>query len=347
MAETDYRLRFTAVTPTPESYWRSIVMFGVNTASYKFALGKALLETAKAEQEFVPLDVLALPYAKAIAEHVAHSPKQGSFTKSAFVENCTKFSTGEIDETDLISETVKIGFKDVLKAFHKVCGGDIPDPFFLVEKRGTTKGIILTPQLQKLAASFQGQSLQEEVESRWRLVETSWAQNISRNVLRVEYSDNDEMFFYKDASLRRVGVTSARPGLNAYQKGFCFYCFDDISVDSNTVNLAQIDHVFPHVLRQERSIPNVNGVWNLVLACKRCNGPAGKWDRLPSQSYLERLFCRNEYLIESRHPLGQYIAEQTGNSQESRRLTMQKCFETAKLNLHHEWQTAPLREHAF
>jgi hypothetical protein len=347
MPPTDYRIRFTEVTPTPESYWRSIVMFGVNTASYKFALGKALLEVVKTEQEFVPIEVLALPYARAISEHIAHSPRQGSFTKSTFVNSCAQFQTGEIGEKELIAETVKLGFKDVLKAFHKVCGADIPDPFFHVEKRGSNTGLILTPQLIKLSHSIQATNLPHEVESRWRLVETSWEQKVSRNILRLEYDSDDELFCIKDESLRRVEVTSARSGLNAYQKGFCFYCYNDVSIEPKSQNLGQVDHVFPFRLRQERSIPNINGVWNLVLACKQCNGGSGKRDKIPSRYYLERLFHRNEYLIESRHPLGQYIAEQTGSSQEARRQTMQKCFDTAKLSIHHEWTTKAVREAAF
>jgi hypothetical protein len=35
---------FTETTPTLENFWRSIILFGRNVASYKFALGKSLLE---------------------------------------------------------------------------------------------------------------------------------------------------------------------------------------------------------------------------------------------------------------------------------------------------------------
>ena len=35
---------FTETTPTLESFWWSIILFGRNVASYKFALGKSLLD---------------------------------------------------------------------------------------------------------------------------------------------------------------------------------------------------------------------------------------------------------------------------------------------------------------
>ena len=38
---------FTEVQPTLENYWRSVILFGRNVASYKFALGKSLLELSQ------------------------------------------------------------------------------------------------------------------------------------------------------------------------------------------------------------------------------------------------------------------------------------------------------------
>ena len=37
---------FTDVHPTLDNYWRAIILFGQNTACYKFALAKSLLEFA-------------------------------------------------------------------------------------------------------------------------------------------------------------------------------------------------------------------------------------------------------------------------------------------------------------
>lgn len=58
---------------------------------------------------------------------------------------------------------------------------------------------------------------------------------------------------------------------------------------------------------------NLDGVWNLVLACKDCNrGVGGKFARIPEEKYLDRLYRRNEHLIISHHPLREALIAQTG-----------------------------------
>ena len=48
---------FTEVQPTLENYWRSIILFGRNVASYKFALGQSLLELSQRGKEIITLDL--------------------------------------------------------------------------------------------------------------------------------------------------------------------------------------------------------------------------------------------------------------------------------------------------
>lgn len=47
--------------PSLESYWRSIILFGRNVASYKFALAKSLLELAPTGKSEITLEELAMP----------------------------------------------------------------------------------------------------------------------------------------------------------------------------------------------------------------------------------------------------------------------------------------------
>jgi len=109
--------------------------------------------------------------------------------------------------------------------------------------------------------------------------------------------------FAIDRTRRRKSVTGSRGALNGYQKGKCFYCFRDICIDSNHAS-PDVDHFFPHVLKHYDFGPLIDGVWNLVLACRECNrGAGGKSARVPSLRLLERLWRRNEYLISSHHPL--------------------------------------------
>jgi hypothetical protein len=59
---------FLEASPTTDAYRRSIILFGRNSASYKFALGKSLLEVANQDKTFVSLEELAEPYARHLVE---------------------------------------------------------------------------------------------------------------------------------------------------------------------------------------------------------------------------------------------------------------------------------------
>lgn len=50
--------------PSLESYWRAVILFGRNTASYKFALAKSILEMCQAGKSTISLEELAVPFAQ-------------------------------------------------------------------------------------------------------------------------------------------------------------------------------------------------------------------------------------------------------------------------------------------
>lgn len=85
----------------------------------------------------------------------------------------------------------------------------------------------------------------KETESRWRLVETAWEQNISAGLLDIQYTELGDLLYIDTAKYRRKTVTSARAALNGYQKGKCFYCFDDISIGEleEAANAAQFEDI--------------------------------------------------------------------------------------------------------
>jgi len=63
-------MQFIEVQPSVENYWRALILFGRNVASYKFALGKSLLDLRAAPGDLVKLEELALPFARNICEHL-------------------------------------------------------------------------------------------------------------------------------------------------------------------------------------------------------------------------------------------------------------------------------------
>ena len=150
---------------------------------------------------------------------------------------------------------------------------------------------------------------------------------------------------YEYNNVKRRCITSARDALNGYQKGKCFYCFSDISVNSSDSDLCDIDHFFPHTLQSKMPNVNLDGVWNLVLACKNCNrGTDGKSARIPAIKYLERLYKRNEFLITSHHPLRETLIAQTGSTPEQRHKFLADIDAIAINYLVHRWDTDPVTD---
>ena len=325
--------------PSLESYWRSIILFGRNVASYKFALAKSLLEIAPTGQTDITLEELAVPFSKHICEHIAHSPKQATSQNSRFLQACKDFNNGVITYQQLIDTTVSLGFNNVIDAFHFVNNGTLPVEFYQKDYTARKKKIILTDNVFELQESPFSENFAVETESRWNLVETAWELGISRNLLNVRYDDASQIFFVDD-QYRRKDVTSARGALNGYQKGKCFYCFDDIVVSEGEDNTCDVDHFFPHVLQPLFPDVNLDGVWNLVLSCKDCNrGEDGKFARIPATKYLARLHKRNEFLISSHHPLRETIIRQTGQTEEQRRDFLTMVDRRAIEALIHRWET--------
>jgi len=263
---------FVTKRPTLDSNWRAVVLFGRNVASYKFALAKTLLGLADRADERVPLEDLARPFAHHLCSHLKLADKQTTSGSSRFLDNCRAFNRGELDEDRLVDATVKLGFNNVIDAFHIVGSGPVPVQFFIDERANgnTSAAIRLTDELRRLAASVQGASLTDEAESRWRLVESAWTLDLPRAGVAVQSDIERGLLFVE--RVRRVNLTGARSALNGYQQGRCFYCQSEIPIAG-----ADIDHFFPWILKQRGDLPDADCVWNLVLACPRCNrGKHGK-----------------------------------------------------------------------
>ena len=351
-------MNFVDVEPTLENYWRAIILFGKNTASYKFALAKSLVDVSlERKSDLITLDDLALPYALHLAEHLKHSPKQSTAKTSQFIQACQDFNEGKIDEDRLIQITKKEGFKYVLDAFHVVNTKAVTERFydvineeFFIDERKFNKGIRLTDNLFKLFYVYDNSAkdLNQETESRWNLVEKAWELNINKNLIAVEFDQETKQLFTQDSKYRRTNITTSRGALNGYQKSRCFYCFKEISISSADDLLADVDHFFPHLLKPDvanagccRPV-NVDGVWNLVLSCAECNrGESGKFAQVPTIELLERLHTRNEYLIGSHHPLRETLIMQTGTTERDRKYFLDKSYRFSKERLIHNWQPKP------
>lgn len=310
-----------------ESQWRAIILFGKNSATYKFAFGKALLQLTSKETNSVTLKDLSQPFVESILKHLKQNDKQGNSISSSFLNACRQYNNNEISYDNLLDITEKQGFVNVVDAFQNVNGDIVPNKFYEKDYNSSTKRIVITDNLLKLKESVQFSNFDSEVEARWNLVETAWNIDINPNLLEVKIDDELQTLFLENRLMRRKDITSARASLNGYQKGKCFYSLQDISINSGDKNLCAVDHFFPHVhkLKLNEIGSNVNGVWNLVLADKYVN--LEKSAKIPELKFLDRLYKRNEFYIASKHPLGETIANQTGKTAKERRSFLQRQYD--------------------
>jgi hypothetical protein len=319
-----------------EHYWRSLILYGVNVATYKFALGKSLLELVQTKKDKISADELAIVFSKNVCEHVKSGKSQCTNKISAFIDSCRAYNNNIITQDQLISETKKAGFRYVLDAFHGLNGGQISKRFYDIDGTGKNRTLILTDNIFELAQLTQFENLNHEVEARWRLVEDAWTfgtGNINNPVL---FDTETKGLYVEDVSTYRRDLTAARNAFIGYQKGKCFYCFDDILIGEN-IN-CDVDHFIPFTLRY-RIKGNLNGVWNLVLACSNCNrGENGKFHSIPKQKFLERLNIRNNYLIASNHPLSNTIKNQTGQDDRSRASFLNEIYNFSLNQINKEWE---------
>jgi hypothetical protein len=285
-----------------ESQWRAIILFGKNSATYKFAFAKSLLSLIEIEKTIITLDELAIPFANSIVEHLKKSDKQGNANSSKFLEGCRNYINETISKEELYSLTERFGFVNVVDAFQNVNGGTIPNTFYEKNYSKGKKEIVVTDNLLKIKELFQFRNLEQEVEARWNLVETAWNLQINPNLLEVKYDENKSLFFIESNLMRRIDITSVRDSLNGYQKGKCFYSSKDISINKNDNDICEVDHFLPHVNKMihSKNGANINGVWNLVLADSKIN--LSKSAKIPEKRFLHKLFNRNEFYIDSKHP---------------------------------------------
>ena len=331
-------INFQINDPSLESQWRAIILFGKNSATYKFAFAKSLLELVNSETTRISLKDLSKPFVHNIIDHLEKNDKQGTSKSSTFLNGCRSYLSDEMEYSELLKITEQKGLAVVVDAFQNVNGEAIPNPFYYKNYIGKKKEIIITDELLKLKESFHFQNFEQEVEARWSLVETAWNLNINPNLLEVKHDEENSLFFIESNLMKRKDVTSVRDALNGYQKGKCFYSFQNISINNNSQNICNVDHFLPHSNKivHSHNGANINGVWNLVLTDSIINKQ--KSAKVPEKRFLNRLYNRNEFYISSKHPLAETIINQTGYSKKQRKVFLEKHYNLAIENSIQTWK---------
>ncbi len=330
---------------SPQNYWRSIILLGKNTASYKFAWAKTLNEFVNKNQNRFTMDEAATEQMKFLCESRKRSYFQGvseMINKSSVFSSIDKFHKDEINETTLHSIITKEAFKHVITAFPVVNNKPIELQFYKDERK-TSNSILLTDEIFKCFENKEmSNNLIQSGNMRQRLFERACELRITPEGL-INY-DEDTGLLYEEQLNTRKNLTSCIPTLNSYQRDVCFYCTSFISTDEKSPDKAEIEHFIPITMSKDfkkkynNIYPyNLNAIWNLVLACKVCNNLANKGTKIPSSRFWVELNNRNDFLHSSFKPIQKTIEDLMGKTPSQRLSFLQDRRKESLDVLIHEW----------
>ena len=290
------------------------MLMGVNTRTYKFALGEALLAAARQGRTELPLADLAAAYSMSLLRHADHAPQaslntaigERDYLQVAKEEASASLAAGEPTER-LLNAAMGSMPAMVMQKFHNLRGGTaVPDRFYEVTGSPRERMVVLTPALRKVVESSQVRSLSVELAARWAIVESSFDTGIGRSLVNEGVTVDLDTWSVLDKHRRRR-VTGVADAVIGFQHGRCLIC----NADLLPTEAVAVDHVFPWSMMRMGGVgtwlgPDLDAVWNLAPAHARCNG--GKSNRPPTREELQRLALRNAAIMASPYPLRTTLA---------------------------------------
>jgi hypothetical protein len=306
-------------------YWKGIVLYGLNQATYKIALGKTILELASQKKEAIDWDQLSKVYLDTYIERLKsnYNPQQSNPSRKTKMERIIdSLNKGIIDYNDAINLVATEGFNDVVPRFQTI-GTDkdiVGDKFYHFD---FGKKLYLH-DATFLINETSNQELTDELDARWSLLEGAFS--LAHGDFKLS---NDVRDVYLENSYTRTNITGNIPFLQGYQGNTCFYCGERIG-DKDV----HVDHVLPRQFIQHDEI------WNLVLSHSICN--MNKNDSLIGKHYFDKLVARNENIMGSNHPWKKKIADALGDTPVKRNKTMLYHYDNAKIVLKNNyWENSP------
>ena len=310
----------------PDDYWKAIILYGLNAATYKMALAKCLLSFAKNAKTVISWGELAeafyFRYKQRLADYPM--PQQSNPGRLTKLERIVKqVEIGQLTDLAAVDRVANEGFNDVIPRFQTIgTNRQIAADYFYEFDFG--KSLILKDNLFQIAESTPSE-LEDEIDARWNLLEGAFSINQTQS----QYSlANDIRTIYLENGYERKALAENVPFLQGYQGNVCFYCGEDL-----TSPLA-VDHVLP------RQVINHDEVWNLVLSHQSCN--TWKSDKVVGPHFIEKLVKRNENIMGSNHPWKRKIEQQLGRSKLLRSHSVKRHYEQVKKVLGNDfWGGSP------
>ncbi|EHE7894569.1 HNH endonuclease [Vibrio parahaemolyticus] len=300
---------------TDEDFFKGIVLFGLNAATYKMGLAQTLLIASRNQQNEINWGDLSQRYFDAYLNRLTNNPmpQQGNPNRLTKMERIVKeYQLGALSRNEAIQKVGETAFEDVVPRFQTI-GTDksiVANRFYEIDMG---KRLILKDSLLGLT-STQIETLENEISARWGLLEGAFSINQTDFKLA-----NDIREIYLKDGYERKSLTNNIPFLSGYQGNTCFYCGEAMDSDIH------VDHVLP------RQVINHDEIWNLVLAHGDCN--LLKSDRLVGGHFITKLIARNENIMGSNHPWKAQIQAALGTTPKRRSSTLRHHYDNVKMVL--------------
>lgn len=300
---------------TNEDYFKGIILYGLNAATYKMGLAQVLIDVSISGQNSLEWNELSEAYFNVYLNRIEQNcmPQQGNPTRQTKMERIVKeFQLNVLTRSEAITKVGETAFEDVIPRFHTIGTNKhiVSDFFYEIDfgKRLNIKDTLLDFDKLQLA------QLRSEVAARWGLLEGAFSINQSNFVL----ANNTREIYLKDGYKRKT-LTNNIPFLSGYQGNTCFYCGEVMDQDIH------VDHVLARQAIQHDEI------WNLVLCHSNCN--LLKSDRLVGTHFIHKLIARNENIMGSNHPWKAQIAKALGSTSIKRAKSLKLHYDNVRIIL--------------
>ena len=300
---------------TNSDYWKAIILYGLNAATYKMALAQCLLDFSKTGKQTVEWNDLATAFYNKYKFRLSRNPmpQQATPGRMTKLERIVREETlGQITNEQAIEKVALEGFQDVVPRFHTISRNKhiVKGLFYDFDygKRLNLKDTIF--QIGETSLN----ELEDEIEARWNLLEGAFSINQSQQSYQLA---NDIRDIYLLNGHERTPLTHNIPFLTGYQGNVCFYCGEELGADTH------VDHVLP------RQVISHDEVWNLVLSHEHCN--LQKSDKLVGPHYIEKLISRNENIMGSNYPWKKKIEASLGKNPRARAQALQHHYDQVNI----------------
>lgn len=278
---------------TDEEIWRGFTIIlsskSVKSSTYKYALIKALIENLyQIDEDFkVTYDQLAYTFTKVywnlIIHHKLINQNSGKTARvvSFIKEEQSKHSIPSEMIFDKIPDSLQLKLVSKIKATMKInvfgaLYGDTRGEFYAFDHK--TELLRFNPAFHAFMLNYQ------------RLITNLTNYHMAAMIEQLNEVPSINYLLGKVESIaKRSSLRPFEDILLSHFSAQCFYCNKTLTRQKRETH---VDHFIPWSFVQS------DHIWNLVLACNKCN--SSKSDKLPERSYLEEIIERNEQLI---HPI--------------------------------------------